>query len=249
MSTADERRDELVAAAVTDDLDDAERAELDALRASDPRVQAEIDELRAVSDRLGALAPGPRASAWRDDEPSPALAGAVLASTEGSGSARRSARPSARPSAPRRRLGLVAAAVALVAVGAGGALGVQQLVSDDTAEDDLAVQGPPGTLGAVEPVAFAADDDPADVDAALVAHTWGTEAVLDVEGLPPGQVYDVVFLDVDGTEVSAGAFLGSTVEIHCSVNAAILREDVRVLRIQLPDGTVVRSAELPAVAT
>jgi len=245
MSTADERRDELVAAAVTDDLDDAERAELDALRASDPRVQAEIDELRAVGDRFGALAPGPGASAWRDDEPSPALAGAVLASTEGSGSARRSA----RPSAPRRRLGLVAAAVALVAVGAGGALGVQELVSDDTAEDDLAVQGPPGTLGAVEPVAFAADDDPADVDAALVAHTWGTEAVLDVEGLPPGQVYDVVFLDADGTEVSAGAFLGSTVEIHCSVNAAILREDVRVLRIQLPDGTVVRSAELPAVAT
>lgn len=245
MSTADERRDELVAAAVTDDLDDAERAELDALRASDPRVQAEIDELRAVSDRLGALAPGLGASAWRDDEPSPALAGAVLASTEG----RTSARPSARPSAPRRRLGLVAAAVALVAVGAGGALGVQQLVSEDTPEDDLAVQGPPGTLGAVEPVAFAADDDPADVDAALVAHTWGTEAVLDVEGLPPGQVYDVVFLDADGTEVSAGAFLGSTVEIHCSVNAAILREDVRVLRIQLPDGTVVRSAELPAVAT
>jgi len=244
MSTADERRDELVAAAVTDDLDDAERAELDALRASDPRVQAEIDDLRAVSDRLGALAPGLGASAWRDDEPSPALEEAVLASTARTSEA---SAASAGPSAPRR-LGLVAAAVALVAVGAGGALGVQQLASD-APDDDLAVQGPPGTLGAVEPVAFAADDDPADVDAALVAHTWGTEAVLDVEGLPPGQVYDVVFLDADGSEVSAGAFLGSTVEIHCSVNAAILREDVRVLRIQLPDGTVVRSAELPAVAT
>lgn len=235
MSTADERRAELVAAAVTDDLDDAERAELDALRAADPGVQVEIDELRAVADRFDALLPG---TGWRDDLPSPRLEAAVVA-----------AAGPARPATPnRRRLGLVAAAVALVAVGAGGALGVQELRDDGSAQV-TAPEGPPGTLGAVEPVQFAADDDPADVDAALVAHTWGTEAVLDVTGLPPGEVYDVVFLDATGAEVSAGAFLGSVVEIHCSMNAAILREDVRALRIQRPDGTVVRSAELPAVAT
>ncbi|HEY1135702.1 MAG TPA: hypothetical protein VGE77_14095 [Nocardioides sp.] len=225
MSTSSERRAELVAGAVTGHLDPAEQAELDALAAADPTVRAEVDELRAVSERIGAL------GSWEDT-------------------------PAVRPAAeePRRgRRTFLAAAAALVAgvgLGAGGALVVQQAADDPVgpAPEAPVASGPPGTLGVAEPVRFAADDDAADVRAVLIPHTWGTEAVLDVDGLAVGETYDVRFLDASGSPVSAGAFLGSEVEIHCSLNAAVLREQVAVLQIVGPGGELVRSAQLPTVA-
>ncbi|GAB3070317.1 hypothetical protein [Nocardioides zeae] len=222
MSTSSERRAELVAGAVTGHLDEAEQAELDALVRDDPSVALEIEELRAVSERIGAL------GAWEEPLPSSAVG------------------------APRRRRTLIAAAAALVAgvgLGTAGTLVVQQ-TGDEPAR--TATTGPPGTLGVAEPVRFepatGAPAAAAEVRAEVIPHTWGTEAVLDVEGLAVGETYDVRFLDAEGSPVSAGAFLGSAVEIHCSLNAAVLREDVVTLQIVGPDGELVRSADLPTVA-
>ncbi|WZH50638.1 MAG: hypothetical protein PIR53_11435 [Nocardioides alkalitolerans] len=221
MSTSSERRDELVAGAVTGHLDAAEQAELDVLCREDPTVAAEIEELRAVSDRIGAL------GTW--EEP-----------------------PAPRAAAPRRRRTLLAAAAALVVgtgLGVAGTLVAQQAGDEPEAPE---VTGPPGTLGVAEPVRFepvaGSPAAEAEVRAEVIPHTWGTEAVIDVDGLAVGETYDVLFLDADGSPVSAGAFLGSTVEIHCSLNAAVLREDVVTLQIVGPDGELVRSAELPTVA-
>ncbi|MDT9591787.1 hypothetical protein RDV89_01815 [Nocardioides zeae] len=240
MSTTPEqqRREELVAAAATGDLDAAERAELDALCAADPALAAEVAELTLLSDRVGDLDP------WLVPTP-----------------AEPAAEPAVAPVASRpRRAPLLAAAAALV-VGAGlGAVATGVLSDGDPAGGPgdapaAAPTGPPGTLGAHEPVRFEGEsspgaDDPdgaTDVDAVLVAHTWGTEAVLDVEGLEAGATYEVSFVASDGERYSAGAFLGSEVPIHCSLNAAVLREDVRELVIEAPDGAVVRTAALPVV--
>ncbi len=221
MSTSSERRAELIAGAVTGHLDEAEQGELDALCREDPRVAAEVEELRGVSERIGAL------GSW--EEPAPARA----------------------VDAPRRRRALLAAAAALVAgvgLGTAGTLVVQQA---GEGEDPTGPTGPPGTLGVAEPVRFepasGAAAAGAEVRAEVVPHTWGTEAVLDVEGLAVGTTYDVRFLDASGSPVSAGAFLGSEVEMHCSLNAPVLREDVVTLQIVGPDGELVRTADLPTV--
>lgn len=222
-----ERREELIAAAATGDLTAAERDELDAMCALDPTLRREIDELTAVAERISS-------ADWVEP------------------SARRAPRDSPRV----RRSVLVAASVALLA---GVGLGVGGTILLDDGDRDgrqaTAVElGPPGTLGAHEPLTLAGADEvsgpesDAEIDGVLVAHTWGTEAILDVVGLPPGEAYEVVFLDAAGTPISAGAFLGSEVPIHCAMNAAVLREDVATLRIVNEQGTVVRSADLPAVA-
>ena len=222
MSTSSERRAELIAGAVTGHLDEAEQAELDALCREDPSVVVEVEELRGVSERIGAL------GSWDDS--------AAL-----------------RPvGAPRRRRALLAAAAALVAgvgLGTAGTLAAQQVGEDDGPAARTGPTGPPGTLGVAEPVSFepATGAAGAEVRAEVIPHTWGTEAVLDVEGLAVGTTYDVRFLDASGDPVSAGAFLGSEVEMHCSLNAAVLREDVVTLQIVGPDGELVRTADLPTV--
>lgn len=227
MTAPDDRRDELVAAAATGALDDAERAELEQLAASDPTILEEVEALRALADRVDGL------GAWQEPEPSDQLAARVAAipATQ----ERRSPRAS--------RWGLAAAAVLLVAVGSVSTVAVQSW-------QDGPPSGPPGTLGAVEPVTVATDEGElpdVQVSASLVAHTWGTEAVLAVDGAPVGESFTVWFVDEDGEAVSAGAFLGSTVEIHCRLNAAVMREDVRQLRIADASGDVVAQADLPAV--
>lgn len=66
-----------------------------------------------------------------------------------------------------------------------------------------------------------------EADAELIAHTWGTEIVLTVEGLEDGSSYNVVFQRTDGSEVDAGTFLGvASRPVVCRLNAATLREDV-----------------------
>ncbi|MCJ0700865.1 hypothetical protein FRIG_06920 [Frigoribacterium faeni] len=70
------RRDELIAAALADDLSPAEAAEFAALRAEDPGVDAELAELAALTARLADLPePDGRAggAGWVDLEPSAEL--------------------------------------------------------------------------------------------------------------------------------------------------------------------------------
>ncbi|WP_424467062.1 hypothetical protein [Pseudoclavibacter helvolus] len=107
--------------------------------------------------------------------------------------------------------------------------------------------GEPGTLGAVEGVDFQGEPAGVEIDGSVVAHTWGTETLLTVNGLPSGEFYSVVVVDEAGEDVGSGTFLGSEVEINCAVNAAALREDVASVEIRGKSGDVVASAALPRV--
>ncbi|NYF14245.1 hypothetical protein HDC34_002572 [Pseudoclavibacter sp. JAI123] len=107
--------------------------------------------------------------------------------------------------------------------------------------------GDPGTLGAVEPVDFQGEPVGVEIDGSVVAHTWGTETLLTVNGLPSGEFYSVVVVDAAGEDVGSGTFLGSEVEINCAVNAAALREEVTSVEIREESGDVVASAALPRV--
>ncbi|MGJ9411235.1 hypothetical protein ACHAAC_00860 [Aeromicrobium sp. CF4.19] len=225
MNRTDARLAELLGAAAAGELSDAERRELDAWAGDDPAVRSECDALTGVAARVSSL------TGWDHGSPSPSLEESVVAATT---------RPDSPPARRRSRLVLAVAAAGLVVAGAGGTVAVQSVT-------DQPQEGPPGTLGAYEQVAFEPASDPADIDAELVAHTWGTEAVLTVEGLEAGKTYDVYFVDEEGREVSAGAFLGSEVTIDCRLNAAVMREEVASLRIERADGAVVRSADLPTV--
>ena len=112
---------------------------------------------------------------------------------------------------------------------------------------DSTPNGPPGTLGAIEAIDLRNEPTGTTIDADVVAHTWGTEAVLDATGLEVGATYAVILVGADGTEFSAGAMLGSAVPIHCRVNAAVMREDVVRLEIRDAEAGIVAAAELPEV--
>lgn len=231
-----DRRAELLGGAVADDLDAAERAELERLLARDPSAAAELEEMRAV---LAALPP--RGSGW-DDAPAPPRErldlheGGELDRVSALGRTGRAA--PARDRRPRWFLGAAAAALVLLGVGAG--VGLDELAGRPPS-------GPPGTLGAVEQVAVVGEPPGVEADVAVVAHTWGTETVLDVDGLPVGGAYRVALLDEEGAEVGSGSFLGSELPVECRLNAALLREDVDRLVVLDAADDVVMSADLPAV--
>ena len=240
---ADDRRAELMAAALADDLAPAERAELDRLRAADPTVDDELALLGGLPAALGGV------GGWDDAAPGDDLRRRVEAVADGAPRATTSATSAQESPVTRsapvtplrrpRRLVAVLAAAACLVVGAGaGAL--------LAAPRDGTVAGPPGTLGAVEHIEFAGVPDGVSVDADLVAHTWGTETVLTVDGLPEGDAFSVVVVDDRGREHESGAFLGSTVEIDCRLNAAVTREHVAAVEIRGADGDVA-VAEVPAV--
>ncbi|KQO81970.1 hypothetical protein ASF17_12895 [Frigoribacterium sp. Leaf263] len=270
------RRDELIAAALADDLSSAEQAELDALRAADPTVDVELAELAALTTRLGDLGDpshGRGGAGWVDLEPSDDLrhriAGIAASEPESvrgtesesvrgaaPGPPRASSSPAVAPVTPlsaspgraargrrgpgRRALVTALGAAACLAVGAGAGALV-------AAPRDPHVDGPPGTLGAVEPVAFAGAPSGVAVDGDVVAHTWGTETLLTVTGLPAGDAFTVVVVGDDGREYESGTFLGTDVEIDCSLNAAVLREDVAAVEIRGADGADIAVAEVPGV--
>lgn len=104
---------------------------------------------------------------------------------------------------------------------------------------------PAGTLGATEVVDVTGITG-VSADAAVVAHTWGTEVQLRIEGLTDQRPHRVI-LRVDGTDVDAGSFLGTDVTITCRMTAAILRADVDALVILSPDGTPVLEGPLDPV--
>ncbi|WP_072313259.1 hypothetical protein [Agrococcus sp. Marseille-P2731] len=233
MPTADDRRSELIAAAVSDDLSAAERAELDALRASDPAIDAEIEGLRSMMQAVARATP-----AWEEAEPSAALRDRVVRVTAPPQLGVRAPRSARRAQRRRAWVPLLAAACLAVGIGVGAVL--PPLLTPTP-------QGPPGTLGAIEAVEVRESLDEGTVEAEIVAHTWGTEAILDADGLEVGATYDVVLIGTDGTEFSAGAMLGSDVRIHCRVNAAVLREDVVRLEVRGEDAGVVAVADLPTI--
>ncbi|MGJ9421595.1 hypothetical protein [Aeromicrobium sp. CF3.5] len=262
MMAALERREHLIIGAVTGDISDDEQRELDALMTHDLSVRTEIEQMQDVVSRVDDL------DHWAEVAASPDLDAAIAAiadadaapvpvpasgirpraghrSTGRRATTRREASPSTRRSPTGRSLPWrgVAAAAALVVAGAGGALGIERVVDHSSI-----VSGEPGTLGAAEDISFASEGA-GQVDGSVVAHTWGTEAMLTVDGLETGRTYDVLFVDERGSTIDAGSFLGSEVQINCSMNAAIMREDVASVRIVADDGTTVRAADLPQVSS
>ncbi|WP_144719041.1 hypothetical protein [Agrococcus jejuensis] len=256
--TAD-RHAELVAAALAGDLTAAEEAELAALDAAHPDMVAERAEMEALVARLEGV------DAWDDVQPSdelaariadaeadgapvpaPAAPAPVVSSVHDAGlggapAPATAAAPASLDARRRRRrllLPLAAGAAACLAIGVGigaAAFGERPVP---------VVQGPPGTLGAVEDVAFV--DAPAGlaITGALVAHTWGTETVLTIDGLPTGEAFTVVVVGEDGTEYASGAMLGSDVTIDCRLNAAVLREDVAAVEIRAASGAEIAHADV-----
>ena len=229
------RREELLAAAATGALEPGEHAELDALLARDATAAPELAALRAT---LAALPPS--GSGWRDEALPPDLRQRVLAATTAS--------PAPDPWSARTRPRLLAAAAALVVLGAAGGAGATALAgrAGPSASSEPA-PGAPGALGAREAIDLSGAPAGVVVDAALVAHTWGTETVLDVDGLPAGVRYSVVLVGTDGTEEPSGTFLGSEVAVECRLNAAVLRPEVARVEVRSDDGSLVMASDLPPV--
>jgi hypothetical protein len=219
------RREELIAAALAGELSDGEAAEFDRLRAADPTIDRELASFGVVLEGLGAV------GEWDEVAAPAALRSRVLGLEEEEAGPRRSRR--------RRTALAVGAAAACMAVGAVGATALQGAT-------ERPVAGPPGTLGAVETIAFE-ESSAFDVEGSVIAHTWGTETLLRATGFTAGESFDLVLVTDSGERLASGSFLGSTVEIDCEMNAAVLRESVTAVEIVAAGGGVVASAELPPV--
>ncbi len=259
------RRDELLGAAAGGGLTGAERAELDALLATDPVARSELDVSVDVVARLGRAGRGGALSPWASPAagaggpalPPPSLRDRVLAATTGAQTTSAATSPPAQPApAPggppvrlprqRRATAAVLAAAASLLVGVGGGFGLARTLDQPPA----AVTGPPGTLGASEAVAFTELPDGVTLTASVVAHTWGTETVLQqLTGLETGATYSVVLVDDDGTEVHAGSFVASVEPVDCSLTGSALREDVMEVSVRTIEGAEVIRAPLPPVET
>lgn len=268
--TQGSRREELIAAALAGELTAAEEREFAAACASDPTMRADLDEIRDTAELLSDAG-----LSWREEQPSADLGDRIMAATDAPTSrsaptSRTAPVPEEHDQAPTavdtraeesqgppppsgsphrsgwgpggRSLLMLAASVALVLLGAVGVLGLQALTSDSPPE------GPPGTLGAVESVEFERAPAGSTIEASVVAHTWGTETILTADGLPTGRTYEIVLVSRGGEEMASGTFIGSEQPVNCTVNAALLREDVAEVRIKDSDGRALTTSTLPAVS-
>ena len=238
MRAPDDRWAELVAAALAGELTRAEAEEFDELRRGHPRRADEYAGLQEVARRLrqGDVT-------WIAPRDTADLGERIMASIDREDAAAAVPAPGTPAVVPRRRRPWIAP------VSAAACLVVGVIVGVNGAEllRPSAPSGPPGTLGAVESSDM--DDDVAavDVDAQLVAHTWGTEAYLQATGLDVGATYELVFVGADGGEFSAGEVLGSEVPIVCRMNAAVLRADTVRMELRDTEDAVVAHANLPGV--
>lgn len=264
-----DRRAELIAAALADDLSATERAEFAELIQADPSIAVELAELAGTVEQVRAITPASAEAPWIEQEPPADLRARVLEAARADDDAERG-EPARRwdaddavhgpddggrearddgaqardgQAAPERNAGtgrvrwfFIAAACFLA--------GVLVTVGTVTVME-RPPSGPPGTLGAEEVVAFESVPADVEIEGVLIAHTWGTESVLQIEGLEVGAPYVVVLVDNAGREYDSGTFLGSEVRIDCAMNAAVMRHEVTRLEIRDDDGAVVAESDLP----
>ena len=273
MTATPERRAELIAAAAADALTDDERRELDRARDVDPTIDLEVDELRALIGTVASAVPrwdasapsdelrarvgrignsadeGVRPVGERTDGRAPAPASIGSAGSAGFGA---SVPPVTRIDDGRRSRRRWAGAAPVIAAAAAACLllgfGVGALVlprGGADAQADAPI-GAPGELGARELVDFAGEPSGVRVDGSVVAHTWGTETFLEIEGLDVGSSYELVVVDDEGRAQPSGSFIGSTAVIDCRMNVATLRPDAVALEIRDASGATVAAASLPA---
>jgi len=140
-----------------------------------------------------------------------------------------------RPRRTGRRdvlMGGIAASIG-AAIGVGGALA---LAGDDGDGPDA----PP-----TEAISFAGAPPGVSAEAALINHTWGTELMLDIQGLPGGRDYQVLYSPAEGEPVAAGSFRSvDDTLLKCRFNASLLRADVTAMSIVDSDGAPVLLADL-----
>ncbi|MFG6503396.1 hypothetical protein [Microbacterium sp. P05] len=231
MSRPDDRIEELIAAVVAGNATPAEVDELDRLRPAHPWIDDELAAMRAIDERLREAD-----VTWTTPGDAGALRARILSEIP---SASPRERPDARAELGRRRRRWTTPLLAAACLVVGVVIGIAAPTFTS-----MPPSGPPGTLGAVESIDLRDEVVGVRLDAELVAHTWGTEAVLDATGLDVGATYSVVFIAADGTEFSAGQILGSEVPIHCRVNAAVMRADAVRLEIRDADAGLVAVANL-----
>lgn len=235
-----ERRAELIAGALSQSLSSDESTELESMMQTDPSIAVEMAQLGATVQLLK----GAEGTTWEEDEPGPHVRERVIAAAQDepedastiSDLARRRRADEAGQARRRwpRYVAIAASFVAGAAITAGAFL-----------FGDGPPSGPPGTLGAVEELELVVEPAGVDVDGSLIAHTWGTETVLEVDGFEVGESYVLVLISDDGVEFDSGTFLGSAVTIECRMNAAVMRHEAVRLEIRTEDGAVVVSADLP----
>lgn len=237
MDDSSTRREELIVAALAGELTGDDEREFAALSAADPTMLADLEEIRGTADLISQS--GIR---WQETLASPDLGERIVAAASPPTVHSLDLRRSHRDRQRRRFRPLIAAAtIALILGGAVGGQGVRALF-------DRSVDGPPGTLGATEQVSFAKAPAGTEIKAALVAHTWGTETILDIDGFKPGETFEVILVDREGRSVGSGTFYGSKVTVSCRMNAAIMRADIKAVQIKGENGKPITAA-LPAVVS
>jgi len=224
---------ELMGAAAFGSLTAAEPEELEQLLVSDPDARRELEQMRATV----ALLPPAGSGVAFDAAPSPELEERVVEAVTGS-----APRPVlVPPPATSRRpatLVLAAAAAALVLVAGAGGWAIGQ-------REPGTPTGPPGTPGATEQISFTGEPRGVQIDASVVAHTWGTETVMSIDGLEQG-AYTVHVVDIDGARVDSGTFIAPEQGItDCRMIAGLLRGEADTIVVSDSDGDVVMSSQLP----
>lgn len=168
-------------------------------------------------------------------EPPPERVAAVRAAAERMREQQRRSEPPATATVralPSRRGLLLSGAAASIGVLAG--FGVRPLIDRD------ATEGPP-----TEAIGFATALAGVRSDARLINHTWGTELLLDIAGLPPGQTYRIRYDGANSGGADAGSFLSvADTVMQCRFNAAVLRADVTSIAVVDDTDSDVLRAEL-----
>lgn len=186
-----------------------------------------VEAVRSHATQRAAKSPAPQPGVTAGDTVQTRVSGPSLHSGAEILELRKPARPATRRAV---LIGGVAASV-------GAAFGVSGALFATRDEDEP--QGPP-----TEPIEFAAVDDGVRTTAALINHTWGTELMLDIEGLPGDTTYQVVYAKRED-QVPAGSFLSvAGTVMRCRFNAAVLRSDVTRIAVAAPDGLEVLTADL-----
>ena len=131
------------------------------------------------------------------------------------------------------RLGVVAAALMLIA-GIGGVA-----IGRATAPEPAAIPKEQISL------TVAKSSDVQIDDAFLVPHTWGLELRIAASGFEQGAAYQAAFRSDTGEMTPAGEFLGTGANpMTCNLQSAILRDDVTSVVITDAAGRVVLTSDL-----